>query len=403
VDGPLAVHEALVRSTGGFAGVFDPAARRIEIAYAASDGVVLHELAHAWFNGGLVAERWAAEGFAAYYAEVAARQLGVEPAAPALPDDPSGAAVPLNAWSPGEGPDPASEAWAYAASLELARAIAQRAGAVRLRAVWSNAERGVGAYGPTTEATEAAEAAPGPPDWRGLLDLLESVTGEDFTDLWRERVARPDDLFALADRAATRGYFLRTAALAGEWRLPPATRLAMQAWRFDVARELLIATDAVLTQRDTLQKSAAAVGVTLPDTLRTRFEGEGGLAAAAAEAQAEQATVNAIAAAEAARPTEHGAGERLIIAVGLLLADPEGRLAEARTALADGELEAAYPAAQAAETAWKRAAENGRSRILSALLLVIALALFVGMIRRHRRARPAPEPAPAPTPTPTPD
>jgi hypothetical protein len=65
VDGSLAIDEALVRSTGGYAALFAPTDRRIEIAYAASDGVILHELAHAWFNGGLVADRWAAADFAA--------------------------------------------------------------------------------------------------------------------------------------------------------------------------------------------------------------------------------------------------------------------------------------------------------------------------------------------------
>src|SRR6185295_3104989 len=62
VDGPIAVQEALIRSTGGYAGLFAPQDRRIEIAYTASEGVILHELAHAWFNGRLVADRWAAEG-----------------------------------------------------------------------------------------------------------------------------------------------------------------------------------------------------------------------------------------------------------------------------------------------------------------------------------------------------
>lgn len=385
VDGPLAVHEALVRSTGGYAGLFDPAAGRMEIAYAASDGVVLHELAHAWFNGGLVADRWIAEGFAAYYAELAAKELGIAPAAPVVPADPADAVIPLNAWSPGEGQNPASEAWAYAASLDLARDITRRAGSDAMRAIWSNAARGVGAYQPVPAATEPAS---GPPDWRGFLDLLESETGQDFTDLWRQQVARPEDVSLLADRAATRGYYLRTVGLAEEWRLSPTTRLAMRAWRFDIAREQLLATDAVLAQRDALLKSAAAAGVTLPDTLRVRFEGDGGLAAAAAEAQAEQATVAAIAAAEAARPTEHGAGERLIIDVGLLFADPEGRLALAKSALTAGKLEEAYPAAQAAATAWQRAPEIGRSRIVSTLLLLAAIALFAGIVRQQRWRRP---------------
>lgn len=387
VAGPLAVHEALLRSTGGYAGLFDPAERRIEIAYSASDGTILHELAHAWFNGRIVADRWAAEAFAAYYAEVVAKEMGVDAAAPELPEAPSPAAIPLNAWGLSGSEEPASETWAYAASLGLAREIARRAGPDGLRSVWSRAERGLGAYQPGPEATEAAS---GPPDWRGLLDLLESETGQDMGDLWRTWVARPDDLAILADRAATRGYYLRSVALAGEWQLPPAIRLAMRAWRFDVARELLLASDAVLAQRAILETTATAAGATLPGTLRAAFEGDGGLAAAAAEAQVEHSTVEAIAGAEATRPTETGFGERLIIGVGLLSLDPEERLDAAQVAFTAGDLEAAYTAAQAAESAWSRAAEVGRSRIVSAVLLLLAVVLLAGIVRRRVRVKPVP-------------
>lgn len=382
VDGPLAVREALVRSTGGYAGLFDPADNRIEIAYAASDGIVLHELAHAWFNGGLVAERWAAEGFAAYYAELAARELGIDPSVPPAPSLADPAAIPLNAWRPTGIEQPASETWAYAASLELARQIAVRSGPEAMRIVWSNAARGIGAYQP---AIGGSEPAPGPPDWRGLLDLVESGTGMDFTDLWRQWVARPEDLPVLADRATARGYYLRSAALAGDWALPPVIRTAMRAWRFDIAREQLVAADSVVAERDKLLADATQARVTLPGTLRSAFEGNGGLAAAAVEVQAEQATVDALVQAEAARPTEHGAGERLIISVGLLFVDPESSLASARTELAAGDLESAYASAQAAEGAWTSAARVGRSRILSTALLLLALIAFAVIIRQHNR------------------
>ena len=389
IEGPLAVHEALLRTTGGFAGVFDPATGSIEIAYSASDGVILHELAHAWFNGRLVADRWAAEGFAAYYAALVAKELGVDPSSPALPDEPSGAAIPLNAWGPTGSEDTATESWAYAASLELARETAGRADPEALRAVWSRAARGIGAYQADVAGGDlsAGEVAATTPDWRGLLDLLETESGQDLTGLWRQWVARPDDLAALADRAEVRGSYLRTLGLAGDWRLPPAPRLAMRAWRFDVARELLLATQAVLAQRDALITTAAAAGVTLPGTLRATFEGDGGLASAAAEAEEEQTTVDAIAGAEAARPAETGIVDQTIVGIGLLSADPDARLAAARTALAAGDVQAAYPAATAAQATWASAAALGRSRIVNAVLLLLALILAVAFVRQRRRAR----------------
>ena len=77
-DGGLVVHETISRSTGGYAGLFDPAKGQIEVAYDAGDDVVLHEAAHTWFNGGLLADRWANEAFASYYGLEAAAALKIK-------------------------------------------------------------------------------------------------------------------------------------------------------------------------------------------------------------------------------------------------------------------------------------------------------------------------------------
>ena len=416
VDGPLLIQEALVRSTGGYAGVFAPQDRRIDIAYTASDGVILHELAHAWFNGQLVADRWAAEGFASLYAERAAKELGIEPDAPAPPPDPDTGAIPLNDWGPSGSEPEAAETYAYAASLGLAEAIASRAGAEALQRVWAKAAAGVGAYQPLTSAEQAAgpgaeaaagagggpgsgagagagddppEPAEGPPDWRGLLDLLEDTTGKDFGDLWRDTVARPSDLEAMDARLAARDAYRRAVTHAGEWRLPPAIRAAMRAWQFETAQGMLGAAEAVTAERMTLEQEAAAAGLTLPDRLRVAFEGQVGIDAAAAEAQAEAAVVEAIVRARAAAPSGPGLGEEQITAIGLIGATPQADLDAAVTSLAAGDIEAAYASALQAEAAWAGASRVGRSRIVSTVLLLVALILLVGLIRQQRRRRAA--------------
>jgi hypothetical protein len=404
VDGPLAVHEALVRTTGGYAGVYAPSDRRIEIAYTASDGVILHELAHAWFNGRLVADRWAAEGFASYYAERVAAELQLDADAPAPPPDPDAAAIPLNDWGPSGSVDPAQESYAYAASLGLAESIAGRASPAVLRTVWGMADAGIGAYQPTTAAEQAAgpaaagspvnpadaegtELAEGPPDWRGLLDLLEDTTGKDFGDLWRDTVARPSDIAALDARLAARDAYRHAVTVAGDWRLPPATRAAMRAWQFETAEGILRAVDAVLAERDALQATADGAGLTLPDRLRTAFEGDAGIDAAAAEAQAEQAVVEAIVRARASAPANPGIGEQLIMNIGLLGATPQVDIDRAAADLAAGDVQAAYAAALQAEAAWTGAPRVGRSRIVSVVLLLVALLLLAGLIRGQRRRK----------------
>jgi hypothetical protein len=364
--------------------VYDPATAQIDIAYAAPDGVVIHELAHAWFNGRLVADKWAAEAFASYYAELAARELGVDPASPQPPTEPGNWAIPLNAWGPAGSVPAESDAWAYAASLDLARTIATRAGPDAMHAVWAAAAGGIGAYQPDAAGTEAAA---GPPDWRGLLDLLEDKTGTSFTDLWLATVARPADVAVLNDRAAARAAYQQSVGLARDWRLPPIIRSAMRAWRFDLAREQLAGADALVARRDTLEHSATAAGLQLPPTVRMDFEGDAGVAAASDQASAEQAVVDAIVAARAATPTEHGAGERLIISIGLLGVDPAGDVDRAAAALTSGDLERGYALATGATDAWRGAAALGRSRILSVALLLLAIALLAGLIRQRRRAR----------------
>ncbi|MER3418037.1 MAG: hypothetical protein C4343_02770, partial [Chloroflexota bacterium] len=93
---PLVVSEATSRVLGGYAGLFEPDAGEITVSYRAEPFIVLHEAAHAWFNGRLFSDRWIVEAFASLYAERAAAELGiaVDPPAPPAP----GTAMPLNAW-----------------------------------------------------------------------------------------------------------------------------------------------------------------------------------------------------------------------------------------------------------------------------------------------------------------
>jgi hypothetical protein len=374
---PLVVQEALVRGTGGYAGLFDPAKHQIQIAYAAPSGVVLHEAAHAWFNGALVADRWAAEAFASYYAEQAGKALKVAVDSPALDDATRAGAIPLNAWGPVGSEPPATEAYGYAASLALARAIATRAGAPGLQRVWALAASRTGAYQPATGTTETVAASP---DWRSLLDLLEDATGQSYHDLWRTWVVRPEDAPALDARAQARTAYATGVADAGAWVLPRSIRDALRAWQFDVAERQLADAEAVLRQRSALERAAAAASLQLPVALRQAFEG-GDLAGATAEASAELATLGAIDDAAASKP----AANPVLDSIGLLGAAPDQDLGAARTAFAAGDLDAAARAATTAKTDWLTAAAVGRGRVISAFLLLVALGLLASLVLSFRR------------------
>lgn len=389
---PLIVQEAESRATGGYAGLYDPASSRIEVAYWAGPAVVIREAAHAWFNGTLLADRWAAEGFASLYAERAVTALGEKGASPKLTDAVAAARVPLNGWPPqATNVDQATEAYGYAASLALARAIAGRAGDAALRQVWSDAAAGIGAYQPPAAASAAAtpppvEKASAAPDWRGLLDLLEARTGKDFTDLWRTWVVRPDEQALLDARTRARTSYDRTLALADGWALPRPIRDALRAWQFDAAESLMTDARTVLAQRGAVEQRAALDGLKLPDTMRRAFE-SGSLADAAREAEAELNAMLALERAAARRPVD---GD-LLVQIGILGTTPDAELAQARSSFEAGKLDATLTSSNAALSTWSGAWQEGRRRLLFAgamLLTVLVLVSAIGgRLRRARRSR----------------
>jgi hypothetical protein len=379
----LIIHETASRSTGGYAGLFDPSLGQIDVAYDAGDYVVLHESAHAWFNGALLVDRWANEAFASYYGAGTAAALKLKATADVLTPALEAARIPLNAWGAIARADDKTEAYAYAATLTLARAIADRAGADGLRAVWKAAAGRIGAYQPPGSGGAASSSAggsgtpetvDGPPDWRGLLDLLEANTPASYDDLWRTWVARPTDLPLLDARADARTRYDAVVASAGDWQLPRPVRDAMRAWRFDQAKSLLADAATVLQQRTSITAAAASDGLAVPPTLKTDFESPDGFASATVEATAELEAIHRYDAAVASRP----ATTDFLQAAGLWGTNPDGDLAQARSLFASGDLAGSATSAGIAAATWTTAGEVGRGRLVS--LGILAVALLLGFV-----------------------
>ncbi len=250
--------------------------------------------------------------------------------------------------------------------------------------MWSDAAGGVSAYQPPDGAVERVD---GPPDWRGLLDLLEARTDATYDDLWRTWVARPDDLPLLDARAASRQRFDAVTELAADWRLPRPIRDALRAWRFDDADALLAGATEALEARADVETAAAASGLIAPAGLRLAFEDDDGFEDAEAEAAAELATIQHYATAEALRP----ATSNPILALGLYGESPEADLVAARDALARGDLEESVAASVDAADTWAGAEALGQGRAFSIALLILAAVLFATMVvmtlRRRRRPR----------------
>jgi hypothetical protein len=393
--GGLTVQEAVSRSTGGYAGLFDPRKGMVEVAYYADDFVVLHESAHAWFNGALLADRWANEAFASYYGLSVAPQLKVKASGAVLTPALEAAKIPLNSWGAIGRQTSAIEDYAYAATLALAKAIAARAGPDGLRAVWADAAGRVGAYQPPVlagVAPAAPETVDDAPDWRGLLDLLDEQGSGSFDDLWRTWVARPTDLPLLDARQLARDRYEAVVDAAGDWQLPRPIRDAMRAWRFDAATALLDSATQVLDQRGAIEAAATAAGLTPPDTLHVAFERPDGFTGAIDEAAAEL---------ESIRRYDSAAGSRLpapdpLQTLGLWGATPDAELDQSRTLFAAGDLAGSAAAAAAAAAAWTGAEDIGRGRLVSIGALMLAALLAIALIgawlrgrrRRHRTLAP---------------
>jgi hypothetical protein len=383
-DKPLVVTEAVSRSTGGYAGIFDPSAGEVAIAYYADDFVVLHEAAHTWFNGSLLADRWSNEAFASYYGELAAADAKIKITADKLTDALKKSRIPLNDWGDVGTLDVAQEDYAYAAGLVLAREIGKRAGERGLRSVWADAADRISAYQPTGGGEEIVG---GPVDWRALLDLLEEHTGKSFDDLWRTWVARPEDVVLLDARTKARARYAEFVKAVAGWHVPLSIRDAMRAWRFDEGTALMESATDVLDLRARVETAAADAGLTAPVALREAFEDDDGFDDAVAEGGAELQAIDHYTTAVGHRP----AGSTPLMQLGLVGQTPETDLALARDAFSRGDLAASAEAADEATAAWLNAEPSGQGRAFSIASIVIAVLFFLALvlvtIRRGRRRR----------------
>jgi hypothetical protein len=392
VRGDLAVSEVHTPLLHGYAGFYDEATDDITMSEDLDEHTILHEASHAWFNGSLMRERWIDEGLAEYYAQRVRERLGIgSDTEPATTVPTATGAFPLNAW-----PDPSRiddadedtrEAFGYAASYTVVRAIANAIGDDGMRAVLAAADAGHSPYvGDGPPDTTGAQR-----DWRRFLDLVEEVGGTDTADelfgTWVVHAAERDELRA---REAAREAYADFDDAAGEWAVPRGVRANMSLWRFPAATALIDAAEPVLELRDDLAAASAGLGLTTPADVEAPFEAatiEGDLAAVADTLEA-----RIDAAGEVAEARDAIAAERTpLAALGLAGEAPEAGYESARTALAAGDVAGATAAATTTIGMLTGAESAGTTRAvvigLVLLAIVVALIALALVIRRRRRAR----------------
>jgi hypothetical protein len=391
--GSLEVEEAAISRLGEYAGLYDPSDALIRIRYDADPFVTLHEAAHLWFNSRLMSDRWIGEAFAELYSIEAGERIGAEGFRWKLTPELRRSRIPLNDWGAVGREDLGVEDFAYAATYEVARLIADRAGMEGLREVWGAAFRREPAYLPTDGSDPEARSSIGQPGWQRLLDLLEERTGESFDDLWARWIVNGEQQRQLAARASARALYREVLADAGDWQLPEVIRADLGQWRFAQARDALNLAERVLRERDRILVAAGSNGLAPSDRLQRAFEGERDLAATLTLARLELDTVGTIG--DASRRLS---GEpTLLQAIGLIGSQPGHALDEAREAYEAGALGDAKRAAERAIGERAEAAATGEDRVTltgAGILALDGLALAAISARRsRRRAGPGPLPS----------
>jgi len=390
-DGPLVLREAVSAGAAALeeAGSGEAGAH-LEIGYDQPPFTALHGAAHAWLGPRLFGMRWMHEGLASHYAAAVAPELGVEP-----PYDPAAErdaradlAVPLDAWPAIGRSAPDQDIYGYPAAWALIGAIAERVGDDALREALTRIAAGVDAYDPVP-ASDAGIPAPAiveAADSRVFLDQLESVSGEDLTDLFAERVFDESLAGRLAVRRQARSAYIDLLAAAGDWGAPDPIRRAMVEWRFEEALSAVGESRDWLRRRDALLEEASASGLGLPDRLRDRYRQSGGSSEGTRELEVIGQVVDRYAAVAARLETAPSLLER-IGTIGS--SDAAESLEAARGGLAVGDLVGAADALTAAESGLETAGQNGIVRLAAATaILLTAVGLGVILIQRRRRPRP---------------
>jgi len=382
-DRTIEVLETAAPYEYGYAGWYQPLAGVIEVGDELDGQVVLHELAHLWFNDALFRQRWINEGLAEVFAHAVAADLGLDPGErPGAPEPIRPAApgaLPLNDWSSPVLTEEVStdqEAFGYNAAWAVMEALRREVGLEGLAEVVGAAARREPAY-----AGPGFDEVDGTFGWTHLLDLLEDRVGSAAAaGLFAAHVVTDDERASLEERAEARSRYEALEARSEPWATPAALRRTMTAWRFREAEPLLQDAAAVLDVRDEAEPVLARAGVELDD-LRAGYEGDEPLSTVVAEAERARAAVGALA--EALDAEDRAVG--LLGRVGLLLASPSEEVDAAAEALAAGDYDAAIRRAERAVALVEGADRAGAMR-LGGVAVVFLAAGALGWWAARRRA-----------------
>lgn len=377
----IAIAETATPYLYGYAGWFLPDEDRIEIGDELDLQVMLHELAHLWFNGDLFDSRWINEGLAEVASNDIARAFDV-PSVEVVPID-TGApgAQPLNVWvNPGAADDAAAiEDYGYATSYTVMQALVDDIGDDGLRALLAHADAGLIPYVGDPDPEESFGAS----DWRYLYDLADRVVGSArVAELFDAHVLSDDDRVQVATRSGLIQRYDALAVSGGELSPPLEVRRRMASWSFERAATAMDEAAALLADIDALSSELEARSIPVPAALETSYESAKDLDDTTALLTAVSEVAPAVAAADVATddidPVEW---------LGLVGTDIAGRRDATLASFDDGDTEAAAQRADAVVSSIDEAPFVAAARLVAALLLAVVAFAVIRQLRRARRHR----------------
>jgi len=240
-DAGIIVREVGNGTLGNYAGFFDP---ETSIARIGEDldvnGLVAHELSHAWFNGKLFVDHWMSEGTAEWARITIAPDTCPEPTTYPGTGSPN-----LTRWQ-FAGPRATQQQldiidYQYKAACAIVSQVASKVGPDRWRAILHALLHHQLAY---QSSGTVLPGLVGPATWKVWLDDVDELglvpAGEADLDwatqlLTRYGIPDKDSSMLLAQRSAARKTYHALQASIGTWTIPVAILKPMGYWSFDVA------------------------------------------------------------------------------------------------------------------------------------------------------------------------
>ncbi len=395
LGGELEISETVAPYIAGYAGwYYEPPGDTSDDAYVEVGEdldlvVLMHELAHAWFNDDFTAMRWLSEGLSETLAQSTVEQVDSSQSDPfpaTTRTDPH--AVALIDWRiPGRDVDFDEESYGYSASYMVVSGIAEAIGdesmAAAITVMWDRANP----YDITLDD-------PGPQrvDWMDALDAFEIIGGSsEAEDLFTKWVLDDDQSEQLAARADARIQYAALIDRNHAWQIPDLIPTLMAEWSFDDAMSLLAEMELILNSADDLAERAQTRSISVPIRPKEVYESTPAVAEAfdsvrhliADQSEALDALLAALARNE--EPSSFFDG------IGLYGTDVDTDLALAVSLFEDSSYERSIEQADAVIVLLDDARSEGIRRVSiaagAAFGLLVMLGLAIWLIRRRRARR----------------